>query len=252
MKLTKLSICRASFHWHGNKKTGMSIPFISPLESITAMSPTILTGPELPAASGTTKRLVIFLHGLGADGNDLLSIAPMLDLPDTHFASPNAPFPCDMAPYGYQWFSLRDRDPARILPEIRTAEPILNTYIDGLIKKHNIAASNVALIGFSQGSMMSLHTAPRRTQPIGGVVGISGALFGAELLATQIISRPPVCLIHGTHDDVVPFVAMEAAETTLRRNNVSVEAHARPRLGHGIDEAGINIAAAFLKRVFGV
>jgi phospholipase/carboxylesterase len=143
------------------------------------MSPTMLNGPELPAQSGTTKRLVIFLHGLGADGNDLLSLAPMLELPDTHFASPNAPYPCDMAPYGYQWFSLLDRDPVRILPEIRRAEPILSAYIDAQIAKHKITAKDVALIGFSQGSMMSLHTAPRRAEPIAGVVGISGALFGA-------------------------------------------------------------------------
>ncbi len=212
----------------------------------------MLHGPELPSRSGTTKRLVIFLHGLGADGNDLLSLAPMLDLPDTHFASPNAPYPCDMAPYGYQWFSLQDRDPTRILPEIRRAEPILNAYIDAQMAKHKLAAKDVALIGFSQGSMMSLHTAPRRAEPIAGVVGISGALFGAELLAGEIKSRPPICLIHGTHDEVVPFVAMGAAETTLRAANVSVEAHARPRLGHGIDEEGIDITAAFLRRVFGL
>lgn len=214
------------------------------------MSPTMLNGPELASRSGTTKRLVIFLHGLGADGNDLLSLAPMLDLPDTHFASPNAPYPCDMAPYGYQWFSLQDRDPTRILPEIRRAEPILNAYIDAQIAKHKLAPKDVALIGFSQGSMMSLHTAPRRAEPIAGVVGISGALFGAELLAGEIKCRPPICLIHGTHDEVVPFVAMGAAETTLRAANVNVEAHARPRLGHGIDEEGIDITATFLRHAF--
>jgi phospholipase/carboxylesterase len=212
----------------------------------------MLNGPEMPARSGTTKRLVIFLHGLGADGNDLLSLAPMLDLPDTHFASPNAPYPCDFGGGGYQWFSLLDRDPTRILPEIRRAEPILNAYIDAQMAKHQLAAKDVALIGFSQGSMMSLHTAPRRAELIAGVVGISGALFGAELLATEIKSRPPICLIHGTHDEVVPFVAMGAAETTLKTNHVSVEAHARPRLGHGIDEEGIAITAGFLKRVFGI
>jgi phospholipase/carboxylesterase len=210
----------------------------------------MLTGPEMPARSGSTKRLVIFLHGLGADGNDLLSLAPMLDLPDTHFASPHAPFPCDFGGGGYQWFSLQDRNPVRILPEIRTAEPLLNAYINAQMLKHKLTPKDVALIGFSQGSMMSLHTAPRRAEPIAGVVGISGALFGADLLASEVKSRPPVCLIHGTHDEVVPFVAMGAAETTLKSNNVPVESHTRPRLGHGIDEEGIEITAAFLKRVF--
>ncbi len=211
-----------------------------------------LAGPEIASQSGVTKRLVIFLHGLGADGNDLISIAPMLELPDTHFAAPNAPFPCDMAPYGYQWFSLQDRDPTRIVKEINIAAPILSAYIDAQLAKHQLAPKDVALIGFSQGSMMSLHTAPRRAEAIAGVVGISGALFGAHLLEREIQSRPPVCLIHGTHDDVVPFVAMAAAETTLRTNMVAVEAHARPGLGHGIDEAGIDLASAFLKRVFGL
>lgn len=212
----------------------------------------MLHGPELKAASGVTKRLVIFLHGLGADGNDLLSIGPMLELPDTHFASPNAPFPCDMAPYGYQWFSLLDRDPTRIVKEINVAAPILSSYIDAQLAKHHLTAKDVALIGFSQGSMMSLHTAPRRAEPIAGVVGISGALFGADMLEREIQSRPPVCLIHGTQDEVVPFVAMAAAETTLRTNKVNVEAHARPGLGHGIDEVGIDIMSTFLKRCFGL
>ena len=216
------------------------------------MSPTALNGPERKSASGVTKRLVIFLHGLGADGNDLLSLAPMLDLPDTHFMSPNAPFACDFGGGGYQWFSLQDRNPARILPEIRIAEPILNAYIDAALARFNLQPKDIALIGFSQGSMMSLHTAPRRAEPIAGVVGISGALFGADLLSSEIKSRPPVCIIHGTHDEVVPFVAMAAAETTLRNENVPVETYARPRLGHGIDEEGIEITATFLKRVFGL
>jgi phospholipase/carboxylesterase len=104
----------------------------------------MLHGPELKAASGVTKRLVIFLHGLGADGNDLLSIGPMLELPDTHFASPNAPFPCDMAPHGYQWFSLLDRDPTRIVKEINIAAPILSTYIDAQLAKHQLTPKDVA------------------------------------------------------------------------------------------------------------
>lgn len=222
------------------------------IESVTSMSPTMLNGSELPSRSGITQRLVIFLHGLGADGNNLLSLAPMLNLPDTHFAAPNAPFPCNMAPYGYQWFSLLDRDHTRIVKEINIAAIILNHYLDAQMVRLSLAPADVALIGFSQGSMMALHTALRRTEPIAGVVGISGALFGTELLAEEIRSRPPICLIHGTHDAVVPFIAMGAAEAALRSNMVSVETHSRPMLGHGIDENGIDIASAFLKREFGL
>lgn len=211
-----------------------------------------LNGPEIPPKSGITKRLVIFLHGLGADGNDLISIGPMLDLPDTHFLSPNAPFECDMAPYGYQWFSLLDRNPTKILAGIQVAAPMLNAFIDAQLKRFNLTPKDVALIGFSQGSMMSLYTAPRREQPIAGVVGISGALFGHEMLATELKSRPPICLIHGTHDEVVPFTAMGMAEVALGSADILVEAHARPNLGHGIDEEGIDITTRFLRRVFGL
>jgi phospholipase/carboxylesterase len=212
----------------------------------------MLTGPELASKSGTTKHLVIFLHGLGSDGQDLISLAPMLDLPDTHFISPNAPFACDMAPYGYQWFSLRDREPVRIINEIKIAEPMLNAFIDAQMARFKLAPKDVALIGFSQGSMMSLYTAPRRAEAIAGVVGISGALMGHERLASDLKSRPSICLIHGTHDEVVPFTAMGAAETTLRANSIPVEAHARPMLGHGIDEEGIDITARFLRTAFGM
>jgi phospholipase/carboxylesterase len=207
----------------------------------------MLKGPEIPSASGTPKRLVIFLHGLGADGNDLLSIGPMLGLPeDTHFLSPNAPFACDMAPYGYQWFSLLDRNPARIVKEIKIAEPLLNAYIDAQMAKLKLAPKDVALIGFSQGSMMSLYTAPRRAVPLAGVVGISGALFAPERLANETVSRPPICLLHGTADEVVPFAAMGAAAEALSAHDFAVEKHARPGLGHGIDPEGIAIARQFL------
>lgn len=217
------------------------------------MSPTPLAGPEIAAKSGKVKRLVIFLHGLGADGHDLLGLAPMLSLPDdTHFLSPHAPFDCDMAPYGYQWFSLLDRNPARIVKEIQIAEPILNAFIDGQMDRFKLTPSDVALVGFSQGCMMSLYIVPRRAEALAGVVGISGALMGHERLASEIKSHPPVCLIHGTADDVVPFASMAQAETTLLKNQISVEAHARAGLGHGIDEEGIAITSTFLRRVFGL
>lgn len=214
------------------------------------MSPTALQGPELSPESGVVKRLVIFLHGVGADGNDLLSLGDMMDLPDTQFASPHAPFQFDMAPFGYQWFSLMDRNPDRLVEGIQIATPILNAYIDAQIAKYNLTAADVALVGFSQGSMMSLYAAPRRAEPLAGIVAISGALRGSELLANDIKSRPPVCLIHGTQDEVVPFQAMGLAEEVLKANDVPVEAHARPGLGHGIDGEALEITQAFLKKVF--
>lgn len=216
------------------------------------MSPTLLTGPELLPESGTVKHIVLFLHGVGADGNDLIGLAHEMDIPDTFYFSPDAPFPCDMAPYGRQWFSLQNRDPRTMLEGIKIAAPMVNTTIEALCKRFNLTASDVALVGFSQGSMMSLYTAPRRAEALAGVVGIAGAMLGAESFAQEIQSRPPICLIHGTHDQVVPFGAMAHAQDVLTENNVPVEAHARPMLGHGIDEPAIARIETFLKKCFGI
>ncbi len=216
------------------------------------MSPTLLTGPELAPASGNVKRIVMFLHGVGADGEDLINLADMMDLPDTHFLSPHAPFPYDMAPYGRQWFSLADRNQQTMISGIETAAPILNATLDAEMAKYKLTPKDVALVGFSQGSMMSMYAAPRRAEPLAGVVAISGALLAGERLEGEIKSRPPVCLIHGTHDPVVPFQAMGIAEAVLKQNKVPVEAHARPMLGHGIDDEAIRIMNAFLRKAFGL
>ena len=212
-----------------------------------------LTGPELPARSGITKQLVVLLHGLGADGNDLLGLAPLFAeaLPDAHFIAPNAPEPCDMAPYGYQWFSLREWTMESKLRGTQAATPGLNAFLDGQLARFSLDDSSLALVGFSQGTMMGLYAALRRPRPVAGIVGYSGALIGGASLAAEITARPPVCLIHGEADQVVPFAALADAEDTLRANNVPVEAHARPGLPHSIDEAGIVLATAFLLKSFG-
>jgi phospholipase/carboxylesterase len=208
-----------------------------------------LDGPRFgPATRGACDSLVVFLHGLGADGNDLIELAPIFarHLPRAAFVSPHAPFPCDMAPYGRQWFSLQNRAPAVILAGVRAAAPILDAFLDGELARHALDASRLALIGFSQGTMMSLHVAPRRSQAVAGVVGFSGALVGAENLATEIKSRPPVLLIHGEADEIVPFQVMAAAQRALSEAGVAVQSVARPGLPHSIDEPGLARAVAFL------
>ena len=207
-----------------------------------------LSGPALVPPS--VKKIVVFLHGLGANGDDLISLADEFaaDLPDTAFYSPNAPFPCDMAPYGYQWFSLQQRVESLILAGIKIAAPILNEYLDGLLKEHNLKPKDLALVGFSQGTMMSLYVAPRRPERIAGVVGYAGALIAPELLQKEIASKPPICLVHGDADMVVPYEAMSSAEVALEYNQIPCESHTRPYLGHGIDGQGIDIARKFLKK----
>jgi phospholipase/carboxylesterase len=214
-----------------------------------------LDGPRFgPGDGAAPKALVVMLHGVGADGNDLIGISPMWApmLPCVAFVSPNAPEPCDMAPYGYQWFSLQDRRPAAMLAGAATAAQALNAFLDRELERHGLGPDKLALVGFSQGTMTALYTAPRRPAAVAGVLGFSGALIGAETLSSEATAKPPVMLVHGTADPVVPFQAMATAEHGLSAAGIPVEGHARPGLAHGIDDGGLRLGVAFLKRVLGV
>ncbi len=208
-----------------------------------------LTGPtHAPASGGAPKQLIVLLHGLGADGADLIDLAPAVAqaFPEAVFLAPNAPEKCDMSPYGYQWFSLQNRDPAAMFAGATRAEPVLDAYLTEQQKAYGLTDAQTVLIGFSQGSMMALHVGLRRAAPLAGIVAFSGGLLGAEALPAHIRSKPPVCLIHGEQDMVVPFLAMSLAEKALNAADIRVESHARPMLGHGIDEVGLAAAVKFL------
>ena len=210
-----------------------------------------LEGPRHgPAAGEKARALVVFLHGLGADGHDLISLAPLLEplLPGTAFVAPHAPYACDMAPMGRQWFSLQDRDPDLLLAGVAAAAPCLDAFLDAELAGHGLADDRLALVGFSQGTMTALHTALRRPRPCAVVVGFSGALPQPEVLGEEIRSRPPVLLVHGDADTVVPFAALAQAEAALRANGVPVTAVRRPGLGHGIDQEGLQLCAKALVR----
>ncbi|OHC80308.1 MAG: phospholipase [Rhodospirillales bacterium RIFCSPLOWO2_12_FULL_67_15] len=214
----------------------------------------LLAGPALPPATGQPPRqVVLLLHGVGADGNDLIGLAPLFQqiLPEAAFFSPNAPHRFDMAPFGYQWFSLRDFGPEARLEGTRAAAPILDHYIDHLLAIFGLNEENMALIGFSQGTMMALHVGLRRARPLAGIVGYSGMLVGAEFLADEIRARPPVLLVHGAADGIVPVESLDQAKTALDKNKVPVRAHVRPGIAHGIDEEGIRLGQEFLREALG-
>ncbi len=208
-----------------------------------------LDGPRKePASGGPAKQLIVLLHGLGADGEDLIGLSPYLAqvMPDAAFVAPNAPFPSDMAPMGYQWFSLQQSDPEQLYWGAEGARGPLDRFIDAELERHGLSDAELALVGFSQGTMVALHTALRRPNPAAAIVGFSGALIDPERLGKEIASRPPVLLIHGEADPVVPFQMLAASQRGLELLEVPVEALPRPGLEHSIDEEGLLAAIKFL------
>jgi phospholipase/carboxylesterase len=211
-----------------------------------------LSGPSRPPVSGgEPSRLVFLLHGLGADGNDLIGLQQYWGrlVPEAEFVSPNAPFPCDMAPYGYQWFSVQDRSPPAVLAGVRAAAPMLDAYIDDELQKRGLDESRAALVGFSQGTMMSLYVGLRRERKLAGILGYSGRLIAPDILGGELRSRPPVLLVHGTDDPLVPFQSMAEAEAALKRVEVPVETLACPGAEHAIDPEGLQRGGQFLSDV---
>ncbi len=212
-----------------------------------------LSGPQqLPLDGGPARRLVVLLHGVGADGYDIAGLAPVYQtvLPDALFIAPNAPEPYDEAPFGNQWFSVGDRRPETRLAGARAVAPVLDAFLDEALAGHGLSDADLALVGFSQGAMLALHVGLRRRRPCAGIIAHSGKLLGDDVLSQEIRVRPPVLLTHGGFDEIVPVASLPAARTALSAAGVNVEAHVIPGLGHAIDETTIRLDLAFLRRLF--
>ena len=213
---------------------------------------TRLRGPEAAPASGQTPRsMVVLLHGYGSNGDDLMGLVPYwrASLPDTIFVAPNAAEACPGAPGGYQWWPLTDLGRESRAAGVRKAAPLVNAFIDMHRSTYDLPNSKVALVGFSQGTMMALHVGPRRPEVLAGVVGYSGMLADPDALLTEGVSKPPLLLIHGDADQMVPFSAMGEAEATFKRTGFEVDTYTLRGLGHSIDEAGLRLGGEFLTRV---
>jgi phospholipase/carboxylesterase len=211
-----------------------------------------LEGPSHgPHAGGKPGHLVVLLHGYGADGEDLIGLAPVLAplMPDVVFHAPNAPYPCEGNPTGFQWFGINRLDPASRLAGTRAAAPFVDTFLDETLAKYDLDESKTALVGFSQGTMMALHVGLRRAQQVAGIVGFSGAMAGGDVLKDEIKVRPPVLLVHGDADPMLPHQLTEEAAVALQRNGVEVAVHIAAGVGHGIDQTGLGHAARFLLKV---
>lgn len=212
----------------------------------------MIDGPRLPpAAGGRAKSLVIFLHGYGADGNDLIAIGQdwARDLPDTAFVAPHAREACAMAPVGRQWFALTLRDPGEYARGVAAARPMLDAFFDAEMARHGVDEASTALVGFSQGTMMALHAGLLRAKPFAGLLGYSGLLADPGAIKAGPSQKLPILLIHGEKDDMIPIDALFAATEGLSAADIPVVWHISEGIGHGIAPDGLALGIDFLRRV---
>jgi phospholipase/carboxylesterase len=216
-----------------------------------------LDGPRLEPRSGKARRLVVFLHGYGADGNDLIELGRAWQplLPDAAFVSPHAIEPCGQAPSGRQWFPLTFRDPNERWTGVNKAGPVLEKFIEAELTRRQLPPTALALVGFSQGTMMALHVGLRRAAAPAAIVGYSGIFVLPEeaepaSIVAEVRSRPPVLLVHGDRDDLIPAQALLEAAQGLADLGVAVEWHLSAGIGHGIDAEGLRHGGEFLARRF--
>jgi phospholipase/carboxylesterase len=220
-----------------------------------------LDGPRIPASGGRASQLVVFLHGYGADGNDLIAIGRQWRgvLPEAAFVAPNAPERCPAAPTGRQWFALSNRppdDPAGATDRWNgavKARGAIDAFLDAELKRLGLDDSRLALVGFSQGTMMAIHVGLRRARAPAAILGFSGMLVGPERLseATARDARgapPPILLVHGEQDPLIPVEAMFMAAEALAGASIPTQWHLSLDVGHGIDGGGLRHGSLFLAR----
>jgi phospholipase/carboxylesterase len=204
-----------------------------------------------PSSGSVPKQIVLLLHGYGSSGADMIALAPtwQKELPDALFLAPHAPQRCGMGA-GYQWWALTNINPQALAAGAAMAAPAIDEFIDRKLKQYGLTEANLAIVGFSQGAMMALHIGLRRQHPIAAIVGYSGMLNGAAQLRHDEITLPPVLLVHGSEDPVVPVAALHAAESELKRLDVDVTTHVSLGIGHTVDPVGLKLGVAFVAKAF--
>jgi phospholipase/carboxylesterase len=208
-----------------------------------------LDGPSVGSHSGgRAKQIILLLHGYGSNGHDLISFAHVWRdvFPDALFLAPNAPEPVPFNYMGYQWFGITDLTAEAMAQGVAGAAPVLDRFIDRQLEQHGLTERDMALVGFSQGTMMSLHVGPRRERQLAGILGYSGLLTDPAALARELRGKPPVMLIHGEADPMVPVASMRAAESELTKLGFAVSSHVSPGLGHSVDQIGLQLGADFV------
>lgn len=218
------------------------------------MSLKIVNGASLqPTSHGKPRQIVLLLHGFGSNGRDMVALAPawQQSMPEALFLAPHAPQPCVTGP-GYQWWPLADISPAALARGAASAAPAIDRFIDHKLDQYGLGDADLAIVGFSQGAMMALHVGLRRPNAAACLVGYSGMLTGAPQLQHALASRPPVLLVHGAQDPVVPVAALHDAERVLKQLDIDVRAHVSRNTGHIVDPTGLRLGGEFVARSLGL
>lgn len=212
-----------------------------------------LSGPRLAPARGAATHLVVLCHGYGADGNDLIGLAPHWQalLPTVSFVAPNAPEPCAGSPTGYQWFAITRLDPSEMKKGVEGAAGTLNEFLDSELARLNLPPERLALVGFSQGTMMSLHVGLSRAVKPAAIVGYSGMLAGDQPLEPVGPDAPPILLVHGEANSMIPAQALFMSANALGHAGASVQWHVSGGVGHAIDPDGLSLGGVFLAMALG-
>lgn len=207
-----------------------------------------------PLSGNAPKQMVMLLHGFGADGRDLIELSPAFAdvLPDAVFVCPDAPQRCEMSPMGFQWFSLQNWSADMMVAGVKAAFPALDVFITEQLEKYELTDDKLILGGFSQGCMMSLYAAPRRKKQIAGVLGFSGGLVWEEDINVSALTKPPVHLVHGDADTVVPLAFYIDAKERLENAGFTVSGGVVRDLPHSIDDEGIKGGREFLRNIFSI
>lgn len=216
--------------------------------------PRPLDGPRLAPKSGQARQLVVFLHGYGADGNDLIDLGQNWAelLPDAAFVSPHAPEPCGMSPMGRQWWPLTMRDPAERWRGCQQAAPDLEHFLTEELARHQLPPSSLALVGFSQGAMMAMHVGLRRETVPAAIIAYSGYLVGPEHLKAEAKGKPPILLVHGDQDTILPVDSLFEAMDGFGKAEIPCQWHLSVGVAHGIDQGGLIHGGLFLAQNFGL